>query len=369
MSLPLSELFDHDVENHLIQDVGSQNFAMLLDYNEIFDNSSSFTLSLHNALPTQDENTLPVPDVKFQPPHQRLLSPILAADVLSNEDYGGPYGFEVSVLPTYNTKNPWVYSVPLNKVYMDMMQPFPIDIILKTPKKPNDKLFIRITPQYSAQNYAANPVCRCFQHDHHSDSTNKDIAEHVRQHVIRSTNKAAYYLGDAKEKQRLSVILPMGNPQAGSESVREFLFFVCKSSCPVPGMNRRTLEVIFTLEDEEGSVLGRKALNVRICACPKRDKEKEEKEAEKSNHTSPPKGKKRKVDQHPTQGSKMMPPDDRAYKINLPCVGKQSLLKILTHAEDVHQSQLYLAQGQPELSERLKKTLHEIEQLKRAALQ
>ncbi|XP_066256861.1 cellular tumor antigen p53 isoform X2 [Euwallacea similis] len=316
-----------------------------------------------------DENTMPVHDVKFQPTHQRLLLPILATDVLSNEDYGGPYGFEVSVLPIYNSKNPWVYSVPLNKVYMDMMQPFPIDITLKTPKKPNDKLFIRITPQYSAQNYAANPVCRCYQHDHHSDNTNKDIADHVRQHVIRCTNQAAYYLGDAKEKQRLSVILPMGSPQAGSESVREYLFFVCKSSCPIPGMNRRTLEVIFTLENEESRVLGRKALNVRICACPKRDKEKEEKEAGKSNHTSPPKGKKRKVDQHSTQGSKLTPQDDKTYKINLSCIGKQSFLKILTYAEDVHQSQLYLAQDQPDTSERIKKTLHELEDLKRVALQ
>lgn len=43
-------------------------------------------------------------------------------------------------------------------------------------------------------------------------------------------------------------------------------------------------------------VVGRKSLKVRICACPKRDKEKEEKEAEKNTHSAPPKGKKRKVE-------------------------------------------------------------------------
>lgn len=44
-----------------------------------------------------------------------------------------------------------------------------------------------------------------------------------------------------------------------------------------------------------GSILGRRVLRVRICSCPKRDKEKEEKKFSKQENP-PPMGKKRKVD-------------------------------------------------------------------------
>lgn len=39
-------------------------------------------------------------------------------------------------------------------------------------------------------------------------------------------------------------------------------------------------------------IQGRRVLQIRVCACPKRDKEKDEKE---HTHEQPPKGKKRKV--------------------------------------------------------------------------
>lgn len=44
-----------------------------------------------------------------------------------------------------------------------------------------------------------------------------------------------------------------------------------------------------------GSILGRRVLRVRICSCPKRDKEKEEKKFSKQENP-PPMGKKRKVE-------------------------------------------------------------------------
>lgn len=76
-----------------------------------------------------------------------------------------------------------------------------------------------------------------------------DIPDHVRQHVMRCLNNMAHYIGNPKEGQKLSIVFPLGTPQAGSETVREHFSFVCKSSCPVPGMNRREIEVIFTLEN------------------------------------------------------------------------------------------------------------------------
>lgn len=83
------------------------------------------------------------------------------------------------------------------------------------------------------------------------------------------------------------------------ETVRVNYQFMCKNSCP-SGMNRRAVDVIFTLEDGCGQVLGRRKLSVRVCSCPKRDKEKEEKEfrehLQSQNHGSAPTpGRRRKL--------------------------------------------------------------------------
>jgi len=46
----------------------------------------------------------------------------------------------------------------------------------------------------------------------------------------------------------LSVVAPLGWPQPGDETVRLMYEFVCQNSC-VSGMDRRPIEVVFTLED------------------------------------------------------------------------------------------------------------------------
>merc|ERR1712168_259385 len=54
--------------------------------------------------------------------------------------------------------------------------------------------------------------------------------------------------------------------------------FMCLGS-DVGGINRRPIKVVFTLE-LKGKVVGRKAVDVRICSCPKRDCQQEEKKQE-----------------------------------------------------------------------------------------
>ena len=61
---------------------------------------------------------------------------------------------------------------------------------------------------------------------------------------------------------------------AGADWVTNLFQFMCFSSC-VGGLGRRPVQVIFTLE-RDGQVLGRQSVELRICACPGRDRRTDE---------------------------------------------------------------------------------------------
>ncbi|KFM58161.1 Cellular tumor antigen p53, partial [Stegodyphus mimosarum] len=73
---------------------------------------------------------------------------------------------------------------------------------------------------------------------------------------------------------RHSVVVPFDNPSAGQEFSTYLYKFTCFGSC-AGGPNRRPLMVVFTLEKQR-QVIGRRRLDVKICACPGRDKKLEE---------------------------------------------------------------------------------------------
>jgi len=51
--------------------------------------------------------------------------------------------------------------------------------------------------------------------------------------------------------------------------------FMCFSSC-VGNLGRRQIQAIFTFESTEGVILGRRTIELRICACPGRDRRNDE---------------------------------------------------------------------------------------------
>ena len=69
----------------------------------------------------------------------------------------------------------------------------------------------------------------------------------------------------------------MPPPSPGVGHVPITVRFTDLSSCP-GGINRRETAVVFTLEQEGQGVVGRKVMPVRVCTCPKRDREHDEKE-------------------------------------------------------------------------------------------
>ncbi|XP_072382329.1 cellular tumor antigen p53 isoform X1 [Diabrotica undecimpunctata] len=274
-----------------------------------------------------DEPTILLTD--FPKNEEILKIPKPVTTVLSNEEYEGPFNFEVDIIPN-GSKNGWFFSPTLNKVYMDIKAPFPIDFKVK--QRPLHPLFIRVTPMYSSPQYAQECVSRCVNHEYAEATTSPNIMAHIRPHIIRCQNQSAFYIGDKTNNERLSIIIPLSFPQMGTNSIREMFEFTCKNSCPVPGMNRRSIEVIFTLEDSESQIYGRKTLNVRICSCPKRDKEKEE--ADDSGKTQPPKGKKRKLDK---SAKKIVSnnQDLREFTIQIPIAGKHNIGHVLKYCHDL----------------------------------
>ncbi|KAK4882096.1 hypothetical protein RN001_005415 [Aquatica leii] len=249
--------------------------------------------------------------------------------IISNQDYPGPYDFEISLKPQAGN-NTWVYSEKLNKIYTLISQSIAVDFKWNAPM---ESMYVRATPLYSAPQYAQTMVKRCLLHCSDLEPSNLNIPSELYDHVLRCQNPNAYYCGSVESNIFLNVIVPLGQPQVGTEFVRVMYSFVCNNSCP-SGMNRKALEVVFTLEDQDGKVFGRKKVDVRVCSCPKRDKEKEEKDYVK----------------HSLKGKKLVrsekkPLDTKEYNINISICGKENhkraariLYEIIATQSDEHSS-------------------------------
>ncbi|CAL1547067.1 unnamed protein product [Lymnaea stagnalis] len=216
-------------------------------------------------------------------PHNSITSPM--PTVPSNTDYPGEYGFEISFSqPSKETKSTtWTYSDSLKKLYVRMATTCPVRF--KTRSQAPFNSLIRAMPIYMKPEHVQEVVKRC---PNHAVSTENNNEKHpAPSHLVRCEHKQAKYVEDAGTS-RQSVIIPHETPQAGAEWVTNLFQFMCLGSC-VGGPNRRPLQIVFTLE-KDGVVLGRRAVEVRICACPGRDRKADEKATMPQVQQSPRKG-------------------------------------------------------------------------------
>jgi len=203
----------------------------------------------------------------------------------STADYPGPYQFDIrfSHLSRQGKNKHWDYSTTLRKLYIDMNKL--VQAEFRVGPSPPDGLWIRALPIYAEAGHIREPVRRCPNHASVSDPTNQPPEHGNPTHLIRMDGSDTLYCDD-KESGRLSVIFPVRAPHQGSEFTHKLMKFMCLGS-DVGGINRRPLKVIFTLEAVDpagnpgiGHVLGRKVVEVRICSCPKRDRQQEEQRAQ-----------------------------------------------------------------------------------------
>ncbi|XP_071020588.1 cellular tumor antigen p53-like isoform X2 [Oncorhynchus clarkii lewisi] len=269
-------------------------------------NWSDLDVSLAPVLPEAtfhedfDEGLFELPEPLAVEPSMSPLDsvPPPASTVPSTIDYPGEHGFQLRFHKSGTAKSVTsTYSVQLIKLYCQRAKTCPVEVLMT--KEPPPGAILRATAIYKKSEHVSEVVSRCPHHQSTSDGY--EGVTH-RSHLIRvEGSQRAQYLEDGNTK-RQSVLLPYEPPQLGSEATTVLLNFMCNSSC-MGGMNRRPILTILTLETQDGQVLGRRCFEVRVCACPGRDRKTEEENANKalngtkrkSQQALPPPGTSKKI--------------------------------------------------------------------------
>uniref|UniRef100_A0A182XID1 p53 DNA-binding domain-containing protein n=1 Tax=Anopheles quadriannulatus TaxID=34691 RepID=A0A182XID1_ANOQN len=255
--------------NDLLPQQGSDLSELML--NDFFHNNG--VAEMQCVKYETDAKLLTMLDGREEPTHYKKI-PVL-------DDFTHPLlQFNVAISGRPCSASAWCYSNALEKLFVKKKTPVTFDV---TYMQPSDysRLKLRIMLVYSNSQYAYNAISRC-QDDIAKDGA-KDFAH--KEHVVRCLNPDASFTGREKGvnfEDRLAVLVDLNNggtPQhlEKQQTVPVSLEFLCQNSCPT--MERRATTLVFTVENELGTLLGRKSISVKICSCPKRDMEKDDSKA------------------------------------------------------------------------------------------
>ncbi|XP_016931580.4 cellular tumor antigen p53 isoform X2 [Drosophila suzukii] len=205
---------------------------------------------------------------------QDIQSQVNTLPKLENHNIGG-YNF--SMVLDEPPKSHWMFSVPLNKLYIRMNKTFNVDVQFKA-KMPIQPLNLRVFLCFTKD--VSGPVLRCQNHLSVEPLTGQNVK--MRESLLRSENPNSVYCGTAQGKgisERYSVLIPLNMCRSGNRSaghVRQTLAFkfVCQNSC----IGRKETSLVFCLENASGDIVGQQVMEVKICTCPKRDRNQDERQ-------------------------------------------------------------------------------------------
>lgn len=212
---------------------------------------------------------------------------------LSPIDLG--FNFDVTMK---GDSNSWLFHANLQKIFIKMNSAMTINISYN---QGPGLFYLRAMILFDNPNEMHLPVKRCANHS--IMSSNNIIGDN--KHILKCLQPYATYSGTEEGilfRDRLSVVVPIENARRDEDGNIEITYeFACQNSC-TSGINRKSTSVVFTLENEKFKVLGKKAVQFKVCSCPKRDAERESREKRKSTgHEDFPKGKRPKY--APSQNS------------------------------------------------------------------
>ncbi|XP_077546502.1 cellular tumor antigen p53-like isoform X2 [Haemaphysalis longicornis] len=188
--------------------------------------------------------------------------------------YEGEYRFDVRCPNrAKSTKSvTWTYAEHWRKLYANMNTACPFHIFVD--KAPPPGTMVRVMAVYAEAEDRMEVIKRCVVHADPENNQGDVVAP--LSHFVRCDSPKAEYLEDPNSK-RHSLIVRYEEPQAGLGYMQCLLRFMCLSSC-ASSMRRRAVQLIWTLENS-GHVLGRQAIGLKVCACPGRDRNTEERAA------------------------------------------------------------------------------------------
>lgn len=186
--------------------------------------------------------------------------------------FEGYCGFDVTCASqTKSTKSvSWTYNESRRKLFANMGVVCPFRISVTRP--PPEGTVVRVMAVYAQPNDAMHVVKRCLVHKSETDKDNHDQNAPC-DHLIRCVNPTTRYHED-KATGRHSITVLYEKPEAEMRYTVYHLRFMCLSSCNT-GINRRGVKLVWTLENN-GNIIGRQVIDLKLCACPGRDRKNEE---------------------------------------------------------------------------------------------
>ncbi|RNA06799.1 tumor 63 isoform X7 [Brachionus plicatilis] len=230
---------------------------------------TSISQVLNSYLNTNEQNSL----IEFDA-FQNIVSPLDSGPPTSNlpsiDSFSGPYNFNISILSSeapVKKSTSWTFSHKLNKLYCHPNVACPIDVSVSS--LPPSGSIVRATPVFSKYEHIEQIVTRCENHKKSKEfDSDVDLLEPALCHFIRCRHSQAVYEEEVITR-RQSVTVPFEKPQTGSAYSTILYQFMCYSSCV--GGSQKQLRIVLTLE-YNGEILGRSSFEIKICACPGRDR-------------------------------------------------------------------------------------------------
>lgn len=221
--------------------------------------------------------------ITYRPPHLDRTPDL--QPIIKNE-----YDFDVIIPP--DSSNCWVFKD--QRLYIKIKTPITVNVSY-FPTNHNERMFLRAMMIFSSPQEMHLPVHRCAHHciPNVSEEQGMNIMKSVHQSCQYNGHKDGTTFGD-----RLSVVIPIDYRIDENGKVTEtFVYeFGCQNSCST-GINRKATSIVFTLEDMHCQLLGKRAIQVKVCSCPKRDSERDSASVKRKGDANNafPRGKKPKL--------------------------------------------------------------------------